>query len=65
MFKALTGLIALLTCISAALAQAPVEGAPANTPNNTSTIGSYWWLIVVVVLAALALWYFAQNRNRT
>jgi hypothetical protein len=66
MMRLFAGPTALLTSVSVALAQTPpVEGAPANTPDNTSGIGSYWWLIVLVVLAALAIWYFARNRSRT
>jgi hypothetical protein len=62
-----TSFSTVLLSASTALAQAmpPVEGAPANTPNTTSGIGSYWWLFVIIVLAALAIWYFATSRNRT
>jgi len=60
-------LATLLLSASAALAQAapPVEGSPANTPDNTGGIGDYGWLIVIAVLAVLAIWYFTRNRNRT
>ena len=62
----LTSVTTLLLLSSAALAQTPpVQGAPANTPDNTGDMGSTWWLVAIAVLAVLAVWYFARNRNRT
>jgi FtsH-binding integral membrane protein len=65
MRRIVLSLIALLLSASAALAQAsaPVEGSPPNTPGAADGAGNAWWLIVLVV-AALAIWYFARNRNR-
>jgi hypothetical protein len=68
MRRIVAGLITLLLSVSGALAQAspPVEGAPPNTPGAADGAGNdAWWLIVLVVVAALAIWYFARNRNRT
>ena len=67
MRRIVVSLITLLLSASAALAQAspPVEGAPPNTPGATDGAGNAWWLIVPAVVAALAIWYFARNRNRT
>jgi LPXTG-motif cell wall-anchored protein len=62
----LTSVTTLPLFSSLALAQTPpVQGAPANTPDNTGDIGSTWWLIAIAVLAVLVVWYFARNRNRT
>jgi hypothetical protein len=65
MRRIVAGLVTLLLSASAALAQAsaPVEGSPPNTPGAADRAGNAWWLIVLVA-AALAIWYFARNRNR-
>jgi hypothetical protein len=67
MRRIVAGMMALPLSASAALAQAspPVEGSPPNTPGAADGAGNAWWLIVLVVVAALAIWYFARNRNRT